>query len=218
MHPPIPISFFNVLIWVIIFLAAMGVVITGLILILRKCRSEVVKFDAIHISELIKLIVTVASFVTVCVTLILLVLQNRVIVMQTRYALESVESNVFGVITTQNLAGDEIFIKNPKLRPYFYSGKDIKEADPLYQQVVAMAEYLLDYYDGLTTQFKKYPSLWRYEKESWEKNLIDMLTWSPILRRYLTANRDWYNDHLFALMRVAEKKRQDGETRQSLFK
>jgi hypothetical protein len=217
MHPPVPISFYHVLIWVMIFVTVLAVMITSLIVILRK-RGSAVKFDAIHISELIKLVVAIGSFLTVCITLILLVLQNRVIVAQTRYALESVESNVFGVLTGQNLASDKLFINNPKLRPYFYSGKELKETDPLYHQVVALAEYLLDYYDGLATQLRKYPAIWRAEKESWEKNLIDMLAWSPILRRYLTINREWYNDDLFALMRVAEKKRQNGATRQSLFK
>ena len=84
------------------------------------------KFEAIHVSELIKLIISVGSFVTVCVTLVFLVLQNRIIVAQTRYALQSVESNVLSTVTGRNLSADEIFLKYPELRPYFYPGKDIK--------------------------------------------------------------------------------------------
>jgi hypothetical protein len=176
-----------------------------------------VKFEAMHISELIKLILSVLSFVTVCVTLILLILQNRVIVLQTAYTSQSVQSNVFGSVTTQNIMTDEICLKNPELRPYFYSGKELTEKDPLYHQVCAAAEYLLDYYDSLATQLRRYPSLWRHEKGSWEANIIDMFAWSPILCRYLEANQAWYNDDLLALKKAGEAKRQKGSARQRIY-
>lgn len=218
MVTPAPISFFQVLILVLFFLSFMAFMITALILVLRKRKSEAVKFEAMHISDLIKLIISSLSFVTVCITLILLVLQNRVIVMQTQYASESVKSNVFGSVTTQNLTSDDICLKFPKLRPYFYSGKDLTENDPLYHQVYAAAEYLLDYYDSLATQLKKYPALWRQEKGSWEANIIDMFAWSPVLCRYLEVNKAWYNDDLFELKTAGETKRQKGEKRQRVYR
>jgi hypothetical protein len=183
----------------------MGVFIGTIILFLRKRKSSVVTFDAIHISDLIKLILSIGSFVTVCITLILLILQNQVIVAQTKYTLESVGSNVFGVITTQNLAADAIFINDPELRPYFYGGQDLTEADPLYNKVLATAEYLLDYFDSLISQLRKYPLVWRHEKETWEKNIIDILCRSPVLCRYLDRHREWYNNDLQELKRFAEK-------------
>jgi len=215
MHPPGAISFAEVLILIVFFVVSVTAMIITLIIFLRKRRSSVVRFEAIHISELIKLIISVASFVTVCITLILLILQNRVIVAQTKYALESVESNVFGSVSAQNLTCDAIFVNEPQLRPYFYAGKEVGENDPLYHRVYATAEYLLDYFDSLATQLRKYPALWRSEKESWEKNIIDMFAWSPALCKYLDANKDWYNDELLILMRRGEKNRQNGNVRQS---
>ena len=213
---PAPVSFYEIFILVIFFMVSVTAMLFALILVLRKRQSHVVKFEAIHISELIKLLISIASFVTVCITLILLVLQNRVIVMQTKYALNSVESNVFGTVTTQNLSSDDIFIKNPQLRAYFYGGKDIREDDPLYHQVYAAAEYLLDYFDSLATQLRKYPLLWRYEKESWERNIIDMFAWSPALCRYVQANKDWYDSDILTLKDAGELKRRQGNLRQVL--
>jgi hypothetical protein len=218
MVTPAPIGFFQVLILVLLFLSFMAFMITAVVLILRKRKTEAVKFEALHIYEVIKLIISSLTFVTVCITLILLVLQNRVIVMQTRYASQSVESNVFGSVTTQNLATDDICLKYPKLRPYFYSGKDLTENDPLYHQVCAAAEYLLDYYDSMATQLKRYPLLWRHEKGSWEANITDMFSWSPVLCRYLEANKSWYNDDLLDLKKIGEAKRQKGENRQIFFR
>lgn len=216
MQPPVPISFHEIIILISATFFSMVVFIGTLILFLRKRKSGAVTFDAIHVSDLIKLVLSIGSFVTVCVTLILLVLQNRVIVTQTQYTLESVERNVFGVVTNQNLAEDAIFVRNPELRPYFYGGQDITKADPLYNKVQATAEFLLDYFESLTTQLRKYPLVWRHEKESWEKNIIDMLCWSPVLCRYIDRHRGWYDDDLQELKRAAEKKRQQGHRQESL--
>ncbi len=209
-----PISFFEIFILVVFFLASVVAMLATLIIVLHKRKPNVVRFESIHITELIKLVISVASFVTVCITLILLVLQNRVIVAQTKYASESVESSVFGTITGQNLLCDGIFNAAPELRPYFYLGKDIQENDPLNHKVYAVAEHLLDFYDSLATQLKKYPSLWKSEKDAWEKNIIDMFAWSPVLCRYLEVNKEWYDDYLVPLKLAGEKKRREGNVRQ----
>ena len=216
METPAALGFYEVLILIGFFVSFFAVMIGALILILRRRQSKAVKFEAIHVSELIKLIISVGSFVTVCITLVVLVLQNRIIVAQTRYASQSVESNVFSTVTGQNLSADEIFLKYPKLRPYFYLGKDIKEGDPLSEQVQAVAEWLLDYFDSQSTQLKKYPNIWRYEKGAWEANIIDMFAWSPAMCRYLEANQAWYGDDLMILKTAGEKKRDNGGRQQIL--
>ena len=208
------IGFIEVIILIAFFVSSMAVMLFTLIFFLRKRQSKVVRFEAVHITELIKLIISVASFVTVCVTLVFLVLQNRIIVAQTRYALQSVESNVFSTVTTQNLSSDDIFIKNPELRPYFYQGTDLRDDDPLADRVKATAEYILDYFDSQSTQLKKYPHIWRTEKGAWEANITDMFAWSPVLCRYLEANKEWYDDDLIILKKAGEKKQERGARRQ----
>ncbi len=216
MGTPAALGFAEVVILIVFFVSSMAVMFASLIWILRKRQSKVVKFEPIHINDLIKLILSVGSFVMVLVTLVFLVLQNRIIVTQTKYASESVESNVFSTVTSQNLLTDDIFLKYPKLRPYFYLGKDVKEGDPLSEQVKAAAEYLLDYYDSQTTQLQKYPGIWRYEKGSWEANISDMFAWSPVLCRYLEANKAWYGDELLNLKVAGEQKREQKSRQQIL--
>jgi hypothetical protein len=119
-------------------------------------------------------------------------------------------------VTGQNLQSDDIFLRFPELRPYFYSGKDISSGDPLSERVKATAEFLLDYYDSQTTQLKKYPGVWRSEKGSWEANISDMFAWSPVLCRYLEANKEWFDDDLIILKTAGEKKRHNGRRQQIL--
>jgi hypothetical protein len=213
---PAILSFFDLILLVALFAAFMVIVITVLILVLRKRHSKVVSFEAIHIAEVIKLIISAGSFITVCITLILLVLQNHTIVTQTRYALESAKSHVFGLVTTYTLASDELFIKYPELRPYFYQGKDIHPSDPHYPKVLAAAEYLLDYFDSLETHLKKYPNLWFSEEKTWESNTIDMFAWSPILCRFLEGTKNWFSEDLYKLKVAGEEKRRQGHVRQVL--
>ena len=56
------------------------------------------------------------------------------------------------------LALNKVFLDHPELRPYFYAGKDLDEADPLYPKVEAVADmhldvygYNLDYQEALNT-------------------------------------------------------------------
>ena len=65
MEPLAPISFSQVLILMAIFLAAMVVMFIVLVLVLRRRQTKAVKFEAIHINDLIKLILSMGSFVMV---------------------------------------------------------------------------------------------------------------------------------------------------------
>jgi hypothetical protein len=134
--------------------------------------------------------------------------------MQTKFNLQSVESNVLGIVTNQTLAEDQMFLNAPELRSYFYYGKQLADDDPLSEKVKAAAEYLLDYFDSQTTQIKKYPNLWRSEKDAWEANIIDQFAWSPILCWYLEVNKTWWSDELFALKQKGEEHRQRGHKQQ----
>ena len=214
MNLPGPISFSEVIIFVAFITASIAIIITTLIVMLRKRDVKSVRFDPMHISDLIKLIVSVGSFVTVCVTLFFLVLQNRTIVMQTKFNLQSVESSVFSTMTNQSLASDDVFLRNPGLRPYFYSGKALIKNDPLADKVKSMAEFYLDYFESQATQLRKYPNLWRFEKNAWEANIIDMFAWSPALCQYLEINKEWYSEELMGLKKAGEAKRRQGYTKQ----
>jgi len=183
---------------------------------LHKKKPQVVALEAIKVHEFISLCIYFLYFVTVVVTLIVLIYHSKIISMQTRYALQSVEGNSHSNITTQSLAVDEIFLNHPGLRPYFYAGKELDPNDPLRHQVHAAAEYILDFFDSLESQLKKYPNLWIHEKREWEANIVDQCAWSPVLCHYLEANREWYSQELYALKLAGEEKRRQGYTAQYL--
>lgn len=200
-----------------IALVAIGVLalIGFSLFLLRKTRPQAMALEAIKVHELISIIISTLYFITVCVTLLLLIIQNQNISMQTKFALESLEGNVYGLVMNQTLAQDELFIKNPETRPYFYQSQDIQPDDPRYYKVLATAEYLLDFFDSLEKQLKRYPHLWIHEQKTWEANTIDMFAFSPILCRYLDATRAWYSDRLYALKTEGEKKRRQGLGKQT---
>jgi hypothetical protein len=202
------------LIELVIIIAIIAVTVFALIAVgiiyLRRTKPQAVALEAVKIHELISLAISICYFITVCVTLILLIIQNRNIALQTKFALDSLEGNVYGLVMNQALAQDELFIKNPETRPFFYEAKDIQPQDPLYDKVLATAEYLLDFFDSMEKQLKRYPHLWIHEQKGWQANTIDMFAWSPVLCRYLDASREWYSDSLYALKTEGEKKRLQG--------
>jgi hypothetical protein len=207
-----------IIIFVAIIVLFFVFVFLGLIYIHKK-KPQAVALEAIKVHEFISLCISFLYFVTVVVTLIVLIYQNRIISMQTSYALQSVEGSIYSNITTQSLAEDQIFINNPELRPYFYEGKLLKPNDPMKHKIHATSEYLLDFFDSLESQLKKYPNLWIHEKREWEANIIDQFAWSPELCRYLDATKDWYSPELYDLRVAGEKKRQQqGYTGQILLR
>lgn len=210
------LNFLQLVILIIIILLSITGMVAVLIYVLKRRKAKSVTFEAIHITDLLKLIFAILSFVTVIISLVLLILQNRIIVTQAKFSLQSVESNVLTMVTANSLASDKIFVDNPEIRPYFYEAKDLSPEDPLYYQVCSVAEYLLDFFDSLESNLKKYPYLWIHEQRSWQANTVDMFAWSPILCRYLEATREWYSDELYALKVAGEKKRQAGQARQVL--
>jgi hypothetical protein len=216
MSPFSAIDVNQIILLVMLVIALFIILIFASIFILRKKRPQIVALEAIKIHEFISLCISFLYFIIVVITLIVLIYQNKIISTQANYALQSVEGSIYSNITTQSLAEDQIFINNPELRPYFYGGKELEPNSPLRHMVRGTSEYLLDYFDSLQSQLKKYPNLWIHEKREWQANTIDMFAWSPELCRYLDATKDWYSPELYALRVAGEKKRQEGYTRQIL--
>ena len=118
---------------IIVFIAVIisfFIIIFCTLFFLRKKKPGVVALEAIKIHEFISLCISFFYFITVVVTLIVLIYQNKIISMQTSYALQSVEGSIYSNITTQSLAEDEIFINHPELRPIFMGAKSLNQTTP----------------------------------------------------------------------------------------
>jgi hypothetical protein len=85
-----------------------------------------------------------------------------------------------------------VFLNNPELRPYFFEGKDIKETDPLYPQVEAVADMHLDVFAYNLDYRLVFPDDWR-TAEGYKDYIRSRLALSPIMRRRLEKRADWFS-------------------------
>ena len=203
---PLPeMSLSGVIIVALVSLMIIFFLIALIVYILYKMKTIHIKFEPIHITELIKLLFTIGSFITVIITITSLIFQSRVLLIQTECNIKSIQGNTLGFITNNSLTVDKLFIDNPHLRPYFYNNQTIKKDDKLFDTVSATAEYLLDYFDSLLLHLNLSPYIETYYRKSWEATIIDSFLWSPILCSHIEENRPWFSAELFALYEKSKK-------------
>ena len=93
------------------------------------------------------------------------------------------------------LALHKIFLDHPELRPYFFEGKDLKESDPLYPKVVAVAEMHLDVFAYNLDYRLLFPDDYR-RPEDYKRYVRSRLALSPVMRRRLEKKGEWFSPHL----------------------
>jgi hypothetical protein len=170
-----------------------------------------VSLQPMTLHELLSLIVSIAGFVVVIITLALLIRQTREMTTQSEYVAKSVKYSLYATASSHMLAVDEMFINHPALRPYFYSGKDISEDDPVYDKAIAVADFILDFFDYVLIQGQYFPQVFR--RQSWEPYMTDTFANSPVLCRQLdhVKDRDWHSDDLVAIMRAGKAQQQTSD-------
>lgn len=126
-------------------------------------------------------------------------------------SLESVErqleNSAFQTINEQMLEQDKIFIENPEIRPYFYDGVSFSDEDrkntKLVNQVKAVADSRLDFYDLLWTQSDYIEELrvggpgW----QAWACFMRHSFDRSPALRERLVEVERWYTTDFIEAMK-----------------
>jgi hypothetical protein len=88
-----------------------------------------------------------------------------------------------------------VFLNHPELRPYFFEGKDIKETDPLYPKVEAVADMHLDAFAYNLDYRLVFPDGWR-TAEGYKDYIRSRLALSPVMRRRLEQKPDWFSPYL----------------------
>ena len=108
--------------------------------------------------------------------------------------------DAYANIGTFTLEVDKIFIEYPKLRPYFYDGKDITDNDTNYHAVMGMAEMQLDFFDATLTQLLMKPEEDAAEMEAeerlWAKYFSKSFATSRVLCKRYADDEDWYRENL----------------------
>jgi hypothetical protein len=100
------------------------------------------------------------------------------LILQSRYEVETTRASVHQSITESMLEVDKIFFENPQYRKYFYGGAE-PPADPdEYERVEALAELMLDFMDNCVAQQDRLDS---GMAEGWMDYVNEMLETSPIM-------------------------------------
>lgn len=153
--------------------------------------------------EILSLIISGLGFITVIITLDLLRRQTREMTAQSNYVADSLKQSVYATPSSKAFVVDKVFISEPGLRPYFYSGKDISEDDPYYDKVIAVADLILDFFDYIVLHPKDVTKT--FDPKSWERYMKDTFDNSPVLRRRLNeAKGKWHSKKLAAIMTADE--------------
>jgi hypothetical protein len=160
----------------------------------------VIALQPLTLYDLLSFIISTAGFVTLIISILLL-----------NYTLKG---NVYQASASQMFSIDQLFITYPDMRPYFYSGKDIKEDDPNHDRVLATAEFLQDSFGSILVQSHRFPQIW--PAEWWIPYFKDVFANSPVLCRYLESTSNWYHDELINLMKEGKALRQEKDTQQTM--
>jgi hypothetical protein len=162
-----------------------------------------ITLEPLTLYELLSLVISIAGFITVIISLVLLTRQTREMTLQSKYVASSLEKTVYETASGRGFALDKIFIDNPELRPYFYSGKDIGEDDPCFDKVVAVADFILDFMDYIVLQPQHFAQI--FSPKSWEPWMKDMFANSPVLcGRLQEVEGRWHSKALADIMRDAK--------------
>jgi hypothetical protein len=128
------------------------------------------------------------------VGVIAVVLSLGSIFVQTQQLNKTLESNAAQTLTGQLLDLDKVFIENADLRKYFFEGEDIQKDDEENDEVVAIADYYLDFFYSFLAQTRYLPELqtnspsWR----AWATYIRDTFASSPIMCKRLNEVQGWY--------------------------
>jgi hypothetical protein len=101
---------------------------------------------------------------------------------------------------------DAHFVQHSRIRPYFYDGKILSSGDPNWDQVVAMAEVLIDFFDHILTVVEhnvKDNAHW--SKQFWENWIEEMFSNSPVLQERFDRTKEWYPQSLVKVFERSSK-------------
>lgn len=162
-------------------------------------------FQSLSLYEVISLIVSATGFIAVAISLFLSRRQTQEMVQQSKHLAATLTGTVYFSMANAMFFVDEIFIRYPELRAYFYQSKEIDKSHPDFNRVRAIAELILDYFVTVLLQIKDFPSV--YPESWWIEYITDMFANSPMLCRSLRDTQEWYISDILLLMEQGEARR-----------
>jgi hypothetical protein len=108
-----------------------------------------------------------------------------------RVLVRSIDAQSSAGVAARQLEFDRVILTYPCLYKYFYKGDDINSDEPEYPRAMAATQLLANYFDGYFQQQGMYRQMWPDEK--WKSYINDHIAKSPVLRRYVVENHNWFS-------------------------
>lgn len=132
--------------------------------------------------------------------------QTRQLAQQTCHNSTATIATLYKEIAVQMIEIDKIFIDHPMLRPFMYDNKPLSEAENGQQsnQVLALAETFIDFFDLIATSLKiseEYQTHEIFQKhlKEWLTFIKSMYQTSPAIRKTIQDKPDWWSPELYRL-------------------
>jgi hypothetical protein len=128
---------------------------------------------------------------------------------QAKAALDASSAQSLAQMRETELKINEVFLRKPELRPFFYGGVHLEENSPLYADAESAAGLFLDIMEHVSWQARFFPQLFAPEKseewykDTWNNYFHDMFISSPLLRKYLEKRQRWYSSLVIEIMKKA---------------
>jgi hypothetical protein len=157
----------------------------------HRAKGEIKWTDKIQaICSLLTFIVTVSGFIFVYI--------------QINQAKHALRGSTHAAIYAQVQTIDQLFVEKPHLRKFFYGDydfpKDATEKDK--EAVLSVADMMEDFFEHVTQQKENLPA---NKWPAWVKYMRSVYSTSPVMRRHLKENADWYDPDYVGLITGKEK-------------
>ncbi len=109
-------------------------------------------------------ILSAIGAIVLAVTLIILIIQTWIFDKQAKAALDASSAQSLAQMLETELKINEVFLRKPELRQYFYGGVHLEENSPVYADAESAAELFLDIMEHVLWQARFFPQLFAPEK------------------------------------------------------
>ncbi|WP_190017044.1 hypothetical protein [Streptomyces lucensis] len=124
-------------------------------------------------------------------------LQWRATARQSVHAAKAADAAIYQNITQQFFEINRMFLREPRLRAYFYDGKPPPRRGRGKARVRIMAAMLLDFMDTALLQGGTIPGGY---VTAWEAFFRDLYGTSPMLQQLWAETREWYGPEIRQLL------------------
>jgi hypothetical protein len=126
-----------------------------------------------------------------------------VVVWSLRVLVRSIDAQSSAAVASRQLEFDKIMLNEPGLYKYFYQNHDIYSDNAEYTKAMAASQVLANYFDGYFQQQGLYRQMW--PDKNWKTYIYDHVTKSPVLRRYVVENKNWFSSEFVQMCESAEE-------------